>query len=184
MRDLLLAALAAGLCCAPAVAQDRADDVQQLRAEVERLRAENAKLGGQLKACGDLLRQSAEAAAAAKKVAGVWVIETARRDGRDVPSDAGGRVEFVGNVVIARLPGSRKPIRLEFAVEPGRGLLSFLPLEGGAAAPSGTSFDLVTGRYEWAGGDALRVSLQSAYTLPKEVSDRGQVLWVLKRQKP
>lgn len=151
----------------PAFAQDQA--------ELARLRDENAQLRQQL---ADIAASFAEA----KKLHGTWIIETARRDGKVVASDQGGELEFLGNVVLARMPGQKELHRLEFGIHPATRQVDFRPLLlGQGYKATGTSLDLVSGRYEWA-GDTLRVSLQSAYTIPKDVSDREQVLWVLKRK--
>lgn len=172
-------AILIGLLCASSLpAQSSTDEVEKLRAEVARLREENARLG-------QALREISAGAAEAEKFEGTWVIETACLEGKDVVSDRGGEIDFLGNRVIARMPGRKEPIRLRFGISPSAGQLDFGPILRSPEEnylPTGTSFDRVIGRYEWAGKE-LRISLQSAYTIPKDVSDKGQVLWILKRKK-
>lgn len=158
-------------------AQGPGDDVEKLRAEIIRLREDNSRLR-------DTLKQILEGAAEAKKIEGAWVIDSARLDGTDVASDKGGEIEFIGNSVIARMPGRQDPVRLEFVITPSAKQLDFRPILRSVKdnyRATGTSLDRMIGRYEWA-GNQLRVSLQSAYIIPSEISDKGQVLWILKRK--
>jgi uncharacterized protein (TIGR03067 family) len=167
----ILAVIVIGGCSVHAPAQDRAEDSAKLRAEIARLQAEVANLG-------KIIRDVQAGAAEAQKFEGIWVIETARQDGKEIAGEPGGEIEFFGNVVFARFPG-RKEIRQTFRVHPAEKQLAFLSATGKATF---TSLDYFHGRYE-RDGDRLRVSLLG-YGVPKDVSDRDyQRLWVLKRKK-
>jgi outer membrane murein-binding lipoprotein Lpp len=172
MRALIVTIAAIGICATPTTARDGADDVRKLEAEVARLRDENARLRRQI-------QESADAAAEAKKMEGAWVIETARMDGKDIPSDRGGAIEFIGNGLVAKMPVRKEAIRLTVRIYSAGKVISFLPVE--PLKLTDTSFDRWHGRYEW-DGDSLRVSLLG-YGIPREVSDKNQVLWVLRRKK-
>src|SRR5262245_37442465 len=118
MRILLLCALAGLLSTAPAFAQDVEDELRKLKAEVERLREENGKLNERLKHFSGLVRELQATRDEEEKLEGVWVVEVARRDGKDRKLEKGAEVEFRGNRVLVRIPSRHDSIRMEVAVAP------------------------------------------------------------------
>lgn len=181
---MLLACALAGCLLSASASVAEETEVEKLRAELKALKDENAKLKALSKDFMDLVQTLNAIHDEEAKLDGVWVIESATRDGKDVKSDKGGEVEFRGNRLVARMPGNKNPIRRELGLQPSLRHMYFLDLPGkNAAIPTSTSFDLCYGLYEL-DGDTLRVSLLSAYGIPKTISDKGQVLWVLKRKQP
>ncbi len=166
----MLPAVVVAVCGFPALAQDKAEDVAKLRAEVARLRAEVTELR---KTVADTQAGTSEA----KKLAGTWVIETARQYGKAIPAEQGGEIEFFGNVVFARFPGRKEPIRSTFDLVPADQFIGFR-----SADPVNDSYlSLSYGRYE-RDGDTLRVSVLG-YGVPKDLSDPFSRQWVLNRKK-
>jgi|GEM_PF-4346820 len=165
-----LTAIAIAACGFPALAQDKAEDAAKLWAEVARLKAEVTELR---KTVADTQAGAIEA----KKLAGTWVIETARQYGKAIPAEQGGEIEFFGNVVFARFPGRKDPIRSTFDLIPADQFIGFRSTD-----PVNESFlGLSYGRYE-RDGDTLRVSVLG-YGVPKDLSDPNSRQWVLKRKK-
>jgi uncharacterized protein (TIGR03067 family) len=159
------------------------DETQKLRAEVEKLRAENAQLKKQLAGFFEMVRMMNAVAVEEEKFEGVWLIETASENGRDRKHEVGAELEFRGNRVIVRVPGRKDVIYLGVHLSPTSKPcqinFTHLPKQ---PCDTNTALDLVIGIYEL-DGDQLRICLQSAYTIPTEFSDKISVQWVLKRKK-
>lgn len=167
----MLSAVAIGACFFSSSTPLLAQEVENLRAEIARLQTEVADLR---KTLGDMLAATEET----KRFAGTWMIESALQEGKEIPGERGGEIEFFGNVVVARFPGRKESIRQTFVVYAPEKQLSF----HGTGAATHTSLDYFHGRYE-RDGDHLRISLLG-YGVPGDVSDRNfQRLWVLKRKK-
>jgi hypothetical protein len=170
MRSMLTA-VAVAVCGFPALAQDKAENPAKLRAEVARLRAESAELR-------KIIADTQAGAFEAKKLAGTWVIESARQYGKAIPAEQGGEIEFFGNVVFARFPGRKDPIRSTFDLVPADQFIGFRSTDLVNDYPY---LSLSYGRYE-RDGDTLRVSVLG-YGVPKDLSDPNSRQWVLKRKK-
>ena len=117
-----------------------------------------------------------------KQFQGTWQVVAATKDGKSREAEKGGTLTFSDDIVAVTLPDQKgiMKLRVDFD-QPGKEMLiAFQHWEG---QPSfGCALDLYgNGLYEIE-RDSLKISFLSAFAWPKDLSDKGQVLWVLKKK--
>lgn len=120
---------------------------------------------------------AAAIAADQESIQGTWTLESATLDGKALPGVA---VEYVfaGETLIVRPKAGKEDkatFRLEATSKPKIMVVQHSQHSAGAK-PDRTPYELT--------GDTLKIALSSPDESLTEVSDKGQVLFTLKRKKP
>ena len=123
-----------------------------------------------------------------KKLQGTWTTVTATKDGTERKEEKGVELEFKGEQVIIREPARKDTFVMSIGPSafPG-GDLAFWDARPPVSRTEGRSrgtdtalgFTYAIFKIE---GDTLTLCIQSAYSIPKDFSDKNQMLWVLKRK--
>ena len=111
-----------------------------------------------------------------ENIQGTWTLETATVDGKAMPSVSAVYI-FAGETLIVRPKvgaEQKATFRLETTSKPK--VLVVQRDQSADAKPDRTPYEL--------DGDTLKIAFPSPDERPTEVSDKGQMLFTLKRQKP
>ncbi|HYH67299.1 MAG TPA: TIGR03067 domain-containing protein, partial [Urbifossiella sp.] len=119
------------------------------------------------------------------RLRGSWRTHQSTRDGKESAPERGVRLVIDGDRVMIHEPGRKEPVPMRLAV--GKETISAFTVDdpknpNQSHVWPASAFRLSYGLYKL-DGDELTLVLQSAYTIPKDFSDREQVRWVLRREK-
>lgn len=120
-----------------------------------------------------------DAAAAAKALEGTWTVEQATIDGKQVVASEGGEFVFAAGRLTMKPPMDLPEQVFKYRVDPSKKPAAIDFAFDGAAPPNA---GIGPAAYEL-DGDTLKLCLAPPdKPRPAEISDKGQVLFVLKRK--
>ena len=112
-----------------------------------------------------------------KKLEGTWTVESATKDGKPLEKQKGGQFIFAADKLTIK-SADGKMEKMTYKVDPSAKprTMDFVPEEKKPNTATGHAI------YEL-DGDSLKLCLGPPGRRPKEFSDQGQVLFLLKRKK-
>src|ERR1051325_804494 len=121
-----------------------------------------------------------------KKLQGTWIVQSATRDGKERKEETGAVLAIGSDLMSMRQADSAVFMHLELDVQDLDGTPKHIWFRPDPDPRWGAPLKLALDTYLKAGyevdGDNLKLCFKAAQAWPTEISDKNQVLWVLRRE--